>query len=53
MAKIYFRKIQESGGAFTLDQVPTRWRDAVEALLEAANKVVEFPAVDVGEEGQE
>lgn len=53
MAKIYFRKIQESGGAFTLDMVPARWRDAVEALLEAANKVVEFPTVEAGEEGQE
>lgn len=34
MAKIYARKILESNGSFSLEQVPTRWREAVAALLE-------------------
>lgn len=33
MAKIYYRKIK--AGDMTLDQVPSRWQDAVRALLEA------------------
>jgi len=33
MAKIYYRKIK--GGDMSIDQVPTRWRDAVLELLEA------------------
>jgi hypothetical protein len=32
MAKIYFRRIKE--GIMTLDEVPLRWRDEVEALLD-------------------
>ena len=35
MAKIYYNKIKNSNGAFTIDDVPMRWRDAVIALLEA------------------
>ena len=33
MAKIYVRKILE--GALTINDVPTRWRPEVEALLAA------------------
>ena len=33
MAKIYYRKIK--GGDMSIDQVPTRWRDADEAPDEA------------------
>lgn len=33
MAKIYYRKIK--AGAMTIDEVPIRWRDAVQALLDA------------------
>lgn len=32
MAKIYFRRIM--AGEMTLDEVPTRWREAVRILLE-------------------
>lgn len=32
MVKIYVRKIQ--AGEMTLEEVPTRWREAVEAALE-------------------
>ena len=31
MAKIYYRKIKD--GEITIDDVPQRWRAAVEALL--------------------
>ena len=31
MAKIYYRKIK--AGQMTIDEVPERWRDAVQALL--------------------
>lgn len=33
MAKIYYRKIKEGDGSFTIDDVPARWREAVEKLL--------------------
>lgn len=33
MAKIYYRKIK--AGNMTIDEVPVRWRDAVQALLDA------------------
>ena len=33
MAKIYYKRIM--AGVMTIDEVPTRWRAAVEALLEA------------------
>lgn len=33
MAKIYYRKIK--AGEMTIDQVPERWREAVQALLDA------------------
>lgn len=33
MAKIYYRKIK--AGQMTIEQVPARWRDAVQALLDA------------------
>lgn len=46
MAKIYYRKIKESGGAYTIDMVPERWRSAVQELLDADSKVVEPPAAD-------
>lgn len=32
MAKIYYRKIK--AGQMTIDDVPERWREAVQALLE-------------------
>ena len=35
MAKVYYRKIKESDGEFTIDMVPERWRAAVQALLDA------------------
>lgn len=35
MAKVYYRKIKESDGAYTIDDVPGRWRAAVQALLDA------------------
>ena len=34
MAKIYARKILESDGGFTIDDVPEKWREQVLALLE-------------------
>lgn len=33
MAKIYYRRIK--AGQMTIDEVPNRWRDAVQALLDA------------------
>ena len=33
MAKIYYRRIKD--GAITTDDVPARWRAAVQALLDA------------------
>lgn len=33
MAKIYYNRIK--AGTWTIDQVPTRWRDEVQALLDA------------------
>ena len=33
MAKIYYRMIK--AGRMTIDEVPTRWREAVQALLDA------------------
>lgn len=32
MAKIYYRKIK--AGQMTIEDVPERWRDAVQALLD-------------------
>lgn len=43
MAKIYYRKIVEgdinpaTGAAWTLDDVPERWREEVRNLLEVQN----------------
>lgn len=34
MARIYYRKIKEPGSTFTLDMIPTRWREEVRQLLE-------------------
>jgi hypothetical protein len=33
MAKIYYKRIK--AGAITIDDVPERWREAVQALLDA------------------
>lgn len=33
MAKIYYRRIRD--GRMTIEEVPERWRDAVQALLDA------------------
>lgn len=33
MAKIYYRKIK--AGQMTLEEIPERWKDAVQALLDA------------------
>ena len=33
MAKIYYRRIKQ--GRMTIDNVPTRWREAVQELLDA------------------
>lgn len=35
MAKVYYRKIKESEGTYTINDVPARWRTAVQALLDA------------------
>ena len=41
MAKIYYRKISggdinpATGQAWTIDDVPARWRDEVQAMLES------------------
>ena len=35
MAKIYYRRIK--AGDMTIEQVPERWREQVQALIEAAN----------------
>lgn len=41
MAKIYFRKIREcelnlnTGKPWSIDDVPTRWKEAVQKLLDA------------------
>ena len=35
MAKVYYRKIINSGGEFTIDDVPERWKAAVQELLGA------------------
>lgn len=37
MAKIYYRKIKAPGSTFTIDDVPERWRAAVQALIDADN----------------
>ena len=36
MAKIYYRRIKQ--GRMTIEDVPTRWREAVQELLDADNK---------------
>lgn len=46
MAKIYYRKIKASGGTYTIDMVPDRWRSAVQGLLDADSNVVTSPAAD-------
>jgi len=33
MAKIYYRRIRD--GRMTIEEVPEKWRDAVQALLDA------------------
>lgn len=33
MAKIYYRKIKEGDGSFTIDDVPVKWRAAVQEML--------------------
>ena len=35
MAKLYYNLIKS--GNWTIDDVPTKWRDAVQALLDADN----------------
>lgn len=35
MAKIYYRKIK--AGQMTLENVPERWKDTVQAMLDAEN----------------
>lgn len=35
MAKIYYRRIKAPGSAFTIADVPERWREETQALLEA------------------
>lgn len=35
MAKVYYRKIKTPGSTFTIDDVPARWKDEVQALLDA------------------
>jgi hypothetical protein len=36
MAKIYFRKIRD--GKLTIEDVPDRWKEATQALLDAAEQ---------------
>ena len=35
MAKIYYNKIKYGDGSYTIDNVPVKWRAAVQALLDA------------------
>ena len=35
MAKIYYKKIKYGDGSYTIDDVPVKWREAVQALLDA------------------
>lgn len=35
MAKIYYNKIKYGDGSFTIDDVPVKWRAAVQAMLDA------------------
>lgn len=35
MAKIYYNKIKYGDGSYTIDDVPAKWRAAVQALLDA------------------
>lgn len=35
MVKVYYRKIKESDGAYTINDVPERWRSAVQEMLDA------------------
>lgn len=37
MAKVYYRKIISSGGAYTIDDVPDRWKAAVQEMLDNDN----------------
>lgn len=34
MAKVFYRKIILSEGAYTIEDVPEKWRDAVQELLD-------------------
>lgn len=34
MAKIYYRKIKEGDGSFTIDDVPAKWRATVQKMLD-------------------
>lgn len=36
MAKLYYNRIKR--GVMTIDEVPARWRDEVQALLDADEK---------------
>lgn len=36
MAKIYYRRIRD--GRMTIEEVPERWREAVQALLDAGDE---------------
>lgn len=36
MTKLYYNRIKR--GVMTIDEVPTRWRDEVQALLDADEK---------------
>lgn len=37
MAKIYARRIRESDGEFTIADVPEKWKEATQALLDEQN----------------
>lgn len=35
MAKIFYNKIKYGDGSYTIDNVPVKWRAAVQAMLDA------------------
>ena len=37
MVMIYYRKIKDGDGSYTIEDVPERWRDAVQKKIDASN----------------
>ena len=45
MAKIYFERIK--AGIMTIDDVPSRWRNAVQKLIESDGDITDSDALDI------